>query len=73
MDLRGRVHQAARDEAIANVINRVKQGGDAEENRARLRRAIRLYPGEAVLEMHLKSMSLAAKDVEPPEDCAERE
>jgi hypothetical protein len=61
-----RVERAAHDEAIANVINRVKLGGDVEENRVRLRRAIRLYPGEAVLEMHLKSISVAGQDVQPP-------
>jgi tetratricopeptide (TPR) repeat protein len=64
--LSGRVERAAHDEAIANVINRVKLGGDVEENRVRLRRAIRLYPGEAVLEMHLKSISVAGQDVQPP-------
>jgi tetratricopeptide (TPR) repeat protein len=56
--LEARIRRAARDEAIANVLNRVKLGGDLEEIRERLERAARLYPGEAVLEMHLKSLSL---------------
>jgi tetratricopeptide (TPR) repeat protein len=57
-----RIRGAARDEAIANVLNRVKLGDDLEEIRERLKRAIRLYPGEAVLEMHLKRINLAAAD-----------
>jgi tetratricopeptide (TPR) repeat protein len=60
--LEARIRRAARDEAIANVLNRVKLGGDLEEVRQRLQRAVRLYPGEAVLEMHLKSLSLIPDD-----------
>ncbi|HEY1947987.1 MAG TPA: hypothetical protein VGG97_13315 [Bryobacteraceae bacterium] len=60
--LEARIRRAARDEAIANVLNRVKLGGDLEEIRERLKRAVRLYPGEAVLEMHLKSLSLIPDD-----------
>jgi tetratricopeptide (TPR) repeat protein len=60
--LEARIRRAARDEAIANVLNRVKLGDDLEEIRQRLKRAVRLYPGEAVLEMHLKSISLIPDD-----------